>query len=334
VELCAADLVAASPLFEHSHLPLKLEATVAGVNLVEWARLNQAMIASSLRPSGGILFRNFEVNIDDFGQFVHIVGGELLGYEDRSSPRRRVKGNVFTSTDYPAEHAIFLHNENSYSRVWPLKIFFHCVQPAASDGETPIADVRGVLARISASVKQRFAEKKVLYVRNFGNGLGLSWQEAFQTTDPIMVERVCRSADISWEWKGQDRLKTRQIRPAIAIHPVTKEELWFNHAAFFHSSTLAPAVRETLFAAGFAEEDFPYNTYYGDGTPIETAALDEIREAYKQQAVYFSWQARDVLMLDNMLTAHGRAPYTGARQVLVAMAEPSSTINDHLDLDQ
>ena len=36
------------------------------------------------------------------------------------------------------------------------------------------------------------------------------------------------------------------------------------------------------------------------------------------------WQEVDVLLLDNMLVAHGRAPYTGARAILVGMAEPYS----------
>jgi alpha-ketoglutarate-dependent taurine dioxygenase len=322
VELCANELVQHSPLFEHTQLPLKFEAKSDGLNLAEWARVNQSIIASALQQCGGILFRNFETNPHNFAQFVHAVAGDLLSYEDRSSPRRRVSGNVFTSTDYPAEHRIFLHNENSYSHTWPLKIFFHCVQPAAAGGETPIADVRKVLAGISEPLKQRIAERKVLYVRNFGNGLGLSWQEAFQTNDRAIVERVCRRAGIEWEWHGHDRLKTRQVRAAIAEHPVTKEELWFNHAVFFHASTLTDDVRTTLFAAGFTEEEFPYNTYYGDGSPFEPAALDEIRAAYDRHTVRFSWQARDVLMLDNMLTAHGRAPYSGARQILVAMAEP------------
>lgn len=323
VELRCAELARISPLLEHSPLPLRIEPNVEGVSLVEWAVDNKSVIASGLLKHGGILFRNFRVGRDDFARFVRAIAGELLNYHDRSSPRHRVSGDVFTSTDYPAEHPIFLHNENSYSHTWPLKIFFHCVQSALRGGETPIADVREVFARISPSLRQRFTEKKVMYVRNFGNGLGLSWQEAFQTNDRAVVESTCRGAGIEFEWKANNRLKTRQVREAIATHPVTKEKLWFNHALFFHASTLTSDVRETLFAAGFTEEDFPYNTYYGDGTPFEPATLDEVRDAYQQQAVYFSWQAGDILMLDNMLAAHGRMPYSGARRILVAMAGAS-----------
>jgi alpha-ketoglutarate-dependent taurine dioxygenase len=35
--------------------------------------------------------------------------------------------------------------------------------------------------------------------------------------------------------------------------------------------------------------------------------------------VRFTWEAGDVLLLDNMLAAHGRAAFSGQREVLVAM---------------
>ena len=45
----------------------------------------------------------------------------------------------------------------------------------------------------------------------------------------------------------------------------------------------------------------------------------------RAEAVTFSRQRGDVLVLDHMLTAHGRRPFTGARRVLVAMG------NSYLD---
>jgi hypothetical protein len=47
--------------------------------------------------------------------------------------------------------------------------------------------------------------------------------------------------------------------------------------------------------------------------------LDEIRKIYQQEAAIFPWQEGDVLMLDNMLAAHGRAPFAGSRKVVVGM---------------
>ena len=44
-------------------------------------------------------------------------------------------------------------------------------------------------------------------------------------------------------------------------------------------------------------------------------------DAYAQVTGRFAWEQGDVLLLDNMLTAHGRRPYSGARQVVVAMSD-------------
>src|SRR5262249_8210112 len=153
-------------------------------------------------------------------------------------------------------------------------------------------------------------------------GFGLSWQEVFQTSDKAAVEEHCRRNDIECEWKDGDRLRTRQVRQAVALHPQTGDLIWFNHAAFFHISTLDSPARELLLEE-FREEDLPHNTYYGDGSPIENSVLDILREAYTQEKVTFTWQKGDVLLLDNMSVAHGREPFIGIRKVIVGMAEPS-----------
>jgi alpha-ketoglutarate-dependent taurine dioxygenase len=97
--------------------------------------------------------------------------------------------------------------------------------------------------------------------------------------------------------------------------------VWFNHATFFHVSTLQPNVRDAMTEL-FKEEDLPSNTYYGDGSEIEPETLEALRDAYRAETVSFPWREGDVMLLDNMMVAHGRAPYAGERKVLVGMAQP------------
>lgn len=170
-------------------------------------------------------------------------------------------------------------------------------------------------------IRRRFTRRQVLYVRNFGRGLGMKWQDAFQTDDPEELEARCQREDIEVEWIDETRLRTRQVRPAIARHPVTGEEVWLNHAAVLHISTVEPALRAPMLKL-FDEADLPNNTYYGDGQPIEPEALDAVRAAYDQETVRFEWRAGDVLALDNLLVAHGRDPYCGERDVVVGMTGP------------
>ena len=109
----------------------------------------------------------------------------------------------------------------------------------------------------------------------------------------------------------------------IAKHPRTGVETWFNHLTFFHVSTLPPSVRDAVLAE-FEDHDLPNNTYHGDGSPIEPEVMEHLRAIYHRQTVSFPWQEGDVLLLDNLLVAHGRNPFQGARKVVVGMSDPVS----------
>lgn len=321
IRLPESDLIEAGLLESGSPLPLVLKPTSKDVDVAAWATRNREFVEMHLVRYGGILFRGFEITTPvAFERLCRAVSDELVQYNERSSPRTQVSPNVYTSTDYPADQSIFLHNENSYQRTFPQKIFFFCLTPAQTGGETPIADCRKVFQRISPNIRQRFIEKGWMYVRNLGDGFGLPWQTVFQTQSAADMERECVRKGIKVEWKDNRRVRLSTVLPAVVKHPQSGELSWFNHATFFHITTLDPVLREVLLEE-FAEEDLPTNTYYGDGSRIEPEVLEELREVYREQTVSFPYQAGDVMLLDNMLTAHGRAPYSGPRKILVTMAD-------------
>ena len=302
-------------------LPLVIEPAIETLDAVAWIQTVWQELESRLLEYGAILFRNFDLGtVARFGQFVRAVQPDLLPYMERSSPRSLVGSGIYTSTDYPANQSIRFHNEQSYTRRWPMKLWFFCESPAAEGGATPIADGRRVLALLPQQIRESFIKKKTMYVRNYGGGLGLSWQTAFQTDDRLQVERYCREVDIGFEWLEENRLRTRQVFETVVRHPKSGEALWFEHAAFFHISSLPPQIQEAILHE-FDEADLPINTYYGDGSRIETAVINEIHEAYRQVAVSFAWQKGDLLLIDNMLVSHSREPFKGQRRILVAMSE-------------
>ncbi|HBL30255.1 MAG TPA: taurine catabolism dioxygenase TauD [Acidobacteria bacterium] len=318
-------LVNSSSLLPGSSLPLLIEPALEDVDLVGWAKNHLDQIEAYLDERGGILFRGFNLGgIDRFQELNQATSRTgLLEYSYRSTPRTQVQGKIYTSTEYPAQQHIPLHNEMAYSRSWPLRITFFCVKNAERGGETPIADSRRVHERIPREIREEFAARQVLYVRNYGQGLDLPWQTVFQTESREDVERFCREHGIELEWKDDGGLRTKQLCQAVAVHPRTGAPVWFNQAHLFHFSSLEPALRESLLRS-FGEENLPRNACFGDGSPIDPAALAEIRRAYQEETVAFPWQEGDVLLLDNMLTAHGRAPFEGERKILVGMSDESS----------
>jgi alpha-ketoglutarate-dependent taurine dioxygenase len=278
-------------------------------------------VLQKLHDSGAVLLRGFDAGgIDGFAAVVRTLSGEPLEYTERSSPRTSVKGHVYTSTDYPPTEEIFFHNENSYRTSWPMTLFFYCVQAPRERGATPVSDTRQVLKTIDPAVREEFGRRGWRLVRNFDANFGLPWQEVFGTQDRDEVTRYCASNDIDAEWKDSNRLRTTAVRSAIHRHPGTGDDVWFNHAAFFHLSTLPPEVQEAL-RDMFADEDLPNNTYFGDGGIIPDDVMEHIRACYRDAGTRFDYCEGDVLVVDNMLAAHAREPFTPPRQIVVAMAD-------------
>jgi len=288
------------------------------VSPLEWISSNREAVIDKLQTVGAVLLRDFRsLSIADFEQILTSLSGELVDYSYRSTPRTQVSGKIYTSTAYPAHQTIPLHNEMSYSRQWPMTIGFLCVEPSPEGGETPIADSRKVFEKVDPGAAEEFTRKQVMYVRNYDDALDLSWREVFQTSNRSEVEKFCLRVGINFEWKGENHLRTSQVCQAVASHPVTREMVWFNQAHLFHISNLDNDVRSSL--QSVAGGDKPRNAFFGDGTAIDESALAHIRAIYDSEAVTFPWQKGDVLILDNMLTAHGRKPYLGRRQIVVGM---------------
>jgi hypothetical protein len=319
----AGSLVQGGPLLEQSPIPWVVRPAVDGMDLADWAGANREAFEALLLERRALLFRGFGVReVAAFERFIAATSvGDKLEYKDRTTPRETRGTNIYTSTVHPPDERIHLHNEGTYWVRWAAKLYFCVLRTPSSGGETPIADVRRVHDRIDPAVRARFADAGMMLVRNFNLGFGLPWQDVFQTGDRAEVEAYCTDNDIRFQWGDGEHLRTQQVRPAIRHHPVTDEPVWFNHAAFFHHTSLEPALRSAL-VGEYGVEGLPYNTCYGDGTPIEDEVAEQLRAAYAAEKVVFEWEDGDVMLLDNMTVAHAREPFEGEREVVVAMTDP------------
>lgn len=325
IDLANVHLTCTSYLQPGQLLPLVISPAMEGVSLPAWVKEHQAYVRSELAKHGGILFHDFAVNTPAlFEEFARAVtlGGELFN-EYGDLPRESPGAQVYGSTPYPEDKSILFHNESSHMHRWPMKIMFCCMKAAEEGGATPIVDCRALYNALSPALIARLTEKKLMYTRNFIEGLDVSWQQFFGTSDKSRVEEYCQRVGIDLTWKSEQHLQTRQVCQAVARHPDTDEMLFFNQIQLHHISMLDADVRESMLSM-FGEESLPRNVYYGDGTPLENAVVEEISAVLTQYAVRFPWQAGDIALLDNMMVAHARDPFKGTRKILVAMSEIAS----------
>lgn len=301
------------------HYPIVLRPRLDGIILQDWVRQNSARLERYLNEHGAILFRGFSVRgREEFQQVIAQVNDRFMLYTDRSSPRTEISNRIYTSTEHPADQYINMHNELAYSQNWPMKIAFYCHSEPAGRGETPIADVRRVLQSLRPETARIFADKGIMYRRHLQEGIGLSWRQVYQTNDKTEVEAKCRANGVEFQWTTESGLIITWVRPAIQIHPGTNEPVWFNHGYFFNSAALNEEVRQAF----SSEEELSFDTFFGDGSRIPPDALEEIKKAYDDAVSVFQWRRGDILLLDNMLMAHGRYPFDGPREINVVMCEP------------
>ncbi|MER7763025.1 TauD/TfdA family dioxygenase [Streptomyces sp. NPDC097619] len=299
--------------------------TPAGAGLAEavaWLTAHREEIQAELHRSGAVLLRGLPVtDAASFAAARDALVSQRAGYKEKATPRTDFGEGVFSSTDLPAVQPIRLHNENSYTLDFPGVLLFGCVIAPEEGGATTVGDMREALRQLPPELVARFEEAGWLLVRNYSELAGLPWYKTFATEDKAVAEAYCEENTVGFEWLDDDSMVTRQRRSAIITHPVTGERSWFNHFAFWNSRTLDPDIREVLVDT-YGEDGLPFNTYLGDGSRLTDEEVDAINAVYDRVTVRETWQVGDLMLVDNLLCAHGRESYKGDRKILVAMGEP------------
>jgi len=329
--------VFAEEQFGAEPLPLVLtpKRPIPHADFLELLRSERSWLRRRLLEHGGLLFRNWPVaNAGEFSRAIDALGtGSAVNYIGGDSPRTKVTGSVYSSTEAPAALRIPLHNELSFVRHYPKHIFFFCETAPAARGETILGDARRVYRALDPDVRSRFIAKQLKYVSAYyGKSLVMdlvnsfqrshkSWREVFETDERSEVERLCREHDFQFQWHDRNWIKISQTRPAAMQHPETAEWVWFSqpHLYDFNPRLLGTwrYVGAKLFYA--RPHTRMHEIFHADGSKVDRRDLYHIMDTLDANTVAFPWMKGDLLVLDNVLTMHGRASFVGPRRILAAM---------------
>lgn len=341
------------PLF-HTPLPLVCRAAPGATadDLLDRLAADPAALQPELTRAGAILLRGWPVlDAPTFERVARAIDPELKNEYLGTSPRNALTSHVFTASELPPHFPVPQHNEMSFTKAPPRRLFFGCLQPnGGAGGETPLVDSRRVWADLAPDVRARFEARGVRNVRNYAGPESRAsawdpwklkrWDEMFGTTDRAVVSARCAAEGFDATWTDGGGLRLVNVQPAMKPHPTTGEPAWFNHSQVFHASA-APAeyrriagrlgakwrgwgmLASTLLAVkGMTQADEAAGMHctYGDGSPIPVADMDAVRDAIWKNLVAFQWERGDVVVIDNDAVAHGRMPYSGPRTVIVSWA--------------
>lgn len=311
------------------------DKTLNGAGFLNLVLENRNEIQKELHKHGGILFRNFPVeNEVDFEQFIHTLGfGKFIDYIGGDSPRTKVHGGVYTSTEAPPHFKIPLHNELSFVKNFPRHIYFYCQTPPQEGGQTTVADARKVYEAIDPKIRERFEKKRIKYLSCYYRKSALmdfinrmqkahkTWLDVFETSDKADVEKKCRENEFDFKWNQNDWIQISQTRPSEYVHPGTQEKVWFNQSHLYDFSPKMLGFWKYLACKILycRKHMRLHEVFYGDGSKIDRKDLYHILDVLEANTVYFPWQKGDVLVLDNVLAMHGRAAFKGKRRILTAM---------------
>ncbi|MUN63709.1 TauD/TfdA family dioxygenase [Kocuria sediminis] len=291
---------------------------------VAWARQHRDALRATVARHGAVLVRGLGLSEPAQVEAVfRAVGSELMTEREAFAARRSYAPGVYSSATWPPNQPMCMHHELSYTLHAPGMMLFACRTAPAAGGVTGVADSQAVLRALPADLVARFERDGWMLIRNYNDEIGASVADAFGTDDPAEVERYCAANRIELEWRPDGGLQTRQRRAAIVRHPVTGERCWFNQVAFLSEWTMEPEVREYLVDM-YEEDGLPFRTAFGNGDPIGEDVVALLNEIYESHTLREPWRAGDLMLVDNVRTAHSREPYEGEREILVAMSDPVS----------
>jgi len=299
-------------------------ATPVGVHDIRaWAVEHSAALSAAVVEHGALLVRGLGLrDADDAGDVFRLLASTgLMPDREAFAPRQTYAPGVYSASKWPANQPMCMHHEVSYALEVPGLMLFACLQAPSAGGATCVADGTAVLEALPQELVERFEREGWLLTRNYNDEIGASYADAFGTDDRAAVESYCQANAIEYQWLPDGGLRTRQRRQAVVRHPVTGQRCWFNQIAFLNEWTIAEEIREYLVDV-YGADGLPFNTSFGGGDPIGQDVVDLLNQVYVDQTAREPWESGDLLLVDNVRTAHSREAFQGAREVVVGMANP------------
>lgn len=281
-------------------------------------------ILEDLQTQGYALVQNPHSTVQDFVRLSNAWGKNFLSVSGADSAHkhthrpRQIIGSHLGRTPLPNHASVFLssgsgstfplplHGELYYqSHSPPEALFFYCQTPPAEAGETMVCNGISLFDALPSPLQERLVSQKISYTRYSPKEL---WQKDYATQDGNALLAFLAQNHVHGEIDANGELKT--VFTTSAVPKVNGKHCFINNLIPF-------ALREHQ-----EPEATRSRVRFENGDAVSPEVLNTILTVAAQQQVGISWQAGDILIVDNRWCMHGRDRLAeGPRTLYLRMAQ-------------
>ena len=308
------------------------DGAFAGIDdALAWIRKHRPALDRLIQTHGGVVLRGFPIaTSEDFSAAIGLFPEFSGNYQGGAAARRPVAKGVYEATQRTGDQKIPIHQEMFYVRDYPPRLAFFARKVAEQGGETTIANMRAITAALPPAIRAKLEQHGIRNVRNFAAKTGSTeqnrlmdkrgWDFAFYTESQEEVDAICARRHMRPHWHEDGSLTVFNQEDAFVVHPATGERVYRSglHLDHFYRGSYD----NTGAAAELrASQKFPSGAFLGDGSELDRAEDAELCAVVDRYTYQWPWQNGDLMLLDNLLTGHGRNPFEGTRATEVAMMD-------------
>jgi hypothetical protein len=248
--------------------------------------LSVAEIEALFKSSGILLFRGFGVTYEQMKAFSEQFSSKFT----REGTRHLAdSSDGFVGLVDPGMNSVSPHSENGNSPFRPDAIWFCCAVPTAQGGETLFWDGVRVWEELSEELKQLFIARKIKFFNNYPVEI---WKHFLGSSTTIAdAKRTLEGLDdVDYHINEDQSISLAYICSAVVKTKYGNQDAFVNNILTEHKDPEGLVTFE-------------------DGSLIPDAVIDEIEKVMDSLTEEVTWQAGDLVMIDNSKFLHGRRAF-------------------------
>lgn len=252
-------------------------------------------IRTLFKSSGLLLFRGYEAGAEPLKAFASRFTLRFL--RDLGGSKTIDAAGDYIQSLVPAGNPQDLHRESARGPNPPNLLWFHCLTPARSGGETTYADGIEIWDELSEPTRQLFLDRRVKYTEVLAPE---QWRVGLKLFFVAEMDHL-QLGGTTFRFLDDGNLQMEFVTSAVG------RTWWTDHQTFTNSLT----------------GPYPGAATFEDGSAIPPEVIAEIKAVHERLLEQVAWQPGDIVMLDNSRFMHGRRAFTDrgrAHLTLMGMA--------------